>query len=88
MTSWSVARNAATKCVLIIKNIERVLAIELLTAVQALHFRRPLKTSPVLEKVVKDYSKDVPFIDQDRLLHDDIEKTIAFISKIEVPVES
>ncbi|MBC7867365.1 MAG: histidine ammonia-lyase, partial [Gloeobacteraceae cyanobacterium ES-bin-316] len=48
----SMGANAATKCKRVIDNVEKVLAIELLTAVQALEFRRPLKTSPHLENII------------------------------------
>ncbi|MEI2708408.1 MAG: aromatic amino acid lyase [Chitinophagaceae bacterium] len=48
----SMGANAATKCFRVIENVQRVLAIELLTAAQALEFRRPLKSSPFIEQIV------------------------------------
>ena len=48
----SMGANAATKCKRVVDNVEKVLAIELLTAVQAIDFKRPLKTSPYLEKII------------------------------------
>ena len=73
--------NGAVKCRRIIDNIEKVLAIELLTAVQAIEFRRPLRTSDELEAIIADFRKVVSFNDADRILHDDILKAIEFISK-------
>src|SRR6478735_598528 len=75
----SMGANGATKALRILDNLERILAIELITASQALHFRRPLKTSPFLEEFVDTFRQVVPFIDTDRLLHYDIEKTVVFL---------
>ncbi len=77
----SMGANAATKCKRVVDNIEKVLAIELLTAAQALEFRRPLKTSPVLEEIVSAFRKEVSFNDADRILHDDMMKAVNFIKK-------
>ena len=71
--------NSATKLVRIVDNVETVLAIELMNAAQALEFRRPLKSSPKLEKIVADYRKEVPFVDTDTYMHPLIEKSIQFI---------
>jgi histidine ammonia-lyase len=75
----SMGANAATKCKRIVDNVEKVLAIELLTAVQALEFRRPLKTSPMLEEIVTAFRKEVSFNEADRILHGDMMKTVAFL---------
>lgn len=75
----SMGANAATKCLRVIKNLEKILAIELLNASQALEFRRPLKTSPYLERFVNDYRMEVSFINEDRALYVDIEKSIQFL---------
>jgi histidine ammonia-lyase len=71
--------NAATKMYRIVNNVYSILAIELLTASQALAFRRPLKTSPYLEELVNTFRKHVPFVEEDRVLHDDIRKAEKFI---------
>jgi histidine ammonia-lyase len=60
-------------------NVEKVLAIELLTAVQALEFRRPLKSSQKIEKIVKDFRDKVSFNTADRMMHDDMLKAVEFI---------
>ena len=75
----SMGANAATKCKRVIENVEKVLAIELLTAVQALEFRRPLQSSPEIEEIVTAFRKEVSFNEADRVLHDDMMKAIEFI---------
>jgi histidine ammonia-lyase len=75
----SMGANAATKLRKVIQNVQRVLAIELLTAAQALDMRHPKQSSPVLEAIWKDFRKQVPFMDSDRLLHTDLMKAEAFL---------
>jgi histidine ammonia-lyase len=75
----SMGANGAVKCKRVIDNVEKVMAIELLTAVQAIEFRRPLKTSTELEKIIVAFRKEVSFNDADRILHDDMNKAINFI---------
>ncbi len=75
----SMGANAATKAYRVVNNVYSILAIELLTAAQAIAFRKPLKTSPVLENLVNTFRQHVPFIEEDRVLHDDMRKTEKFI---------
>ena len=75
----SMGSNSATKLVRVLDNVEEVLGIELLNAVQALEFRRPAKTSPVLEGIINDYRSQVPFVDNDSYLHPLIEKSVLFL---------
>ncbi|MCW3110704.1 MAG: histidine ammonia-lyase [Segetibacter sp.] len=75
----SMGANAATKCLRLINNVEKVLAIELMSAAQALECRRPAQTSPFLEQLVQDFRQQVSFVDEDRVLHYDIVKAIEFI---------
>jgi histidine ammonia-lyase len=77
----SMGANAATKCYKILDNIKTILAIELIGAAQAMHFRRPSKTSPTLEKILSEFQKQVPFIANDRILHVDIRKSREFIEE-------
>lgn len=77
----SMGANAATKCYRIVQNVYSILSIEWMTATQALHFRRPLRTSPVLEQLVDTFRKQVPFIEEDRLLHDDMLKAEKFLKE-------
>ena len=75
----SMGANAATKLVRVVENTERVLAIELFNAAQALEFRRPLRSSWTIEKIFAGYRKVVPFIDDDRYMHPLIEKSVEFL---------
>lgn len=75
----SMGANAATKCLRACDNLERILAIELLTATQALELRKPLQSSDKIEKLVADYRKVVSFNEADRLLATDIKSSLAFI---------
>jgi len=68
----SMGANAATKLRRVILNVQRVLAIELLTAAQALDMRHPAKSSAALESLWADFRKEVSFMDKDRVLHDDL----------------
>ncbi len=67
--------NAATKCYKVVENVQTILAIELMNAAQALEFRRPLKTSPVLESFYNSYRKHVSFVENDKVLFIEIEKS-------------
>ena len=73
--------NAATKLIRVIENTERVLAIELFNAAQALDFRRPLHSSWNIEKIHAKYRKQVPFIQDDTYMHPYIEKSVAFLGE-------
>ena len=75
----SMGANAATKLVRVVENTERVLAIELFNAAQALEFRRPLRSSWEIEKIFAHYRKVVPFIDDDRYMHPLIEASVEFL---------
>lgn len=83
----SMGANAATKTLRIVDNLERILAIELMNASQALEFRRPLKSSEFIEMFIKSYREEVPFVKEDRILHYDIEKTIAFLQSFQIELE-
>ncbi len=67
----SMGANAATKLQKVVDNLRTVLAIELLTASQALYFRKE-KSSPKLQAFVEEFRGKVPFIDDDRILHEDM----------------
>ena len=77
----SMGANAATKLVRVVENTERVLAIELFNAAQALEFRRPLRSSDAIEHLHQEYRKVVPFINDDTYMHPFIEKSIEFLRK-------
>ena len=75
----SMGSHAATKLARVVLNVERVLAIELMNAAQALEFRRPARTSVQLEQLVAEYRKVVPFIDNDEVMYPHIESSILFL---------
>jgi histidine ammonia-lyase len=76
----SMGANAATKLLRVVKNVETILAIELMNAVQGLEFRRPAKTSDKLEGLISEYRKVVSFVEKDRLMYPDIHKSVEFIN--------
>ncbi len=76
----SMGANAATKCLRVMENLERILAIELMNASQAVEFRRPLQSSEFIELFLKSYREEVPLVNEDRILHYDIENSIAFLN--------
>lgn len=75
----SMGGNSATKLCRVVDNTERVLAIELFNAAQALDLRRPLKSSPELEAWHKAYRKVVPFIDNDTVMSPYIAASVEFL---------
>ena len=75
----SMGGNSATKLCRVVENTERVLAIELFNAAQALDLRRPLKSSPALEKWHSEYRRHVPFIDNDEVMYPLIAASVDFI---------
>jgi histidine ammonia-lyase len=75
----SMAANAATKARRVVLNLERLLAIEFMTAMQALEFRRPLRSADGIEAVLEKYRLQVPRLEEDRILHDDMEQTLLFL---------
>jgi histidine ammonia-lyase len=81
----SMGANAATKAYRVVDNVYAILAIELLTAAQALTFRRPLQSSPVLENLVNTFRRSVPFIEDDRFLHEDMLRAERFLKELELP---
>ena len=77
----SMGANAATKLRRVIQNVQRVLAIELLTAAQALDIRRPHKTSPALEHIYAALRNEITFMDTDRVLHNDLIAAEKFLNR-------
>jgi len=78
----SMGANAAVKLFKIMDNLNHILAIELMNAAQGIDFRRPAKTSPVLEDFLKEYRKEVPFVNDDIVMYKEIHKTVAFLSRV------
>ncbi len=61
------------------ENVERVLAIELMNAAQAIDMQRPTKTSPYLEKFLQEFRTVVPFNSIDRVMYKDIDAATDFL---------
>jgi histidine ammonia-lyase len=83
----SMGANAATKTYKITENTLRVLAIELFNAAQALEFRRPAKSSEVIEDFIAAYRQKVAFVENDILMHDEIQKSVDFLESLDVADE-
>jgi len=82
----SMGANAATKLYRVVENTERILAIELLNATQGIAFRNA-KSSDFIEGILDIYRDEVEFLSSDRLLHDDIERSIGFLQGLSVDAE-
>ncbi len=80
----SMGANAAVKCAKVAKNLEKILAIELLTSCQAIEYRRPLHSSPAVEKILRAFRERVTFNIRDRVLHDDMEAALLFLQGFDV----
>ncbi|MFX0011109.1 MAG: histidine ammonia-lyase, partial [Candidatus Hermodarchaeota archaeon] len=70
---------SARKALKVVENLEKILAIELLCAVQAFDFRRPLKSSDILEKCHDYIRQIIPHVTEDMVLSDFIEKSLNII---------
>ncbi|MCC6458954.1 MAG: histidine ammonia-lyase [Saprospiraceae bacterium] len=75
----SMAANAATKALRVVLNLERLLAIEFMVSMQALDYRLPLHSSPQIEALRQAYRQQVPRLAEDRILSDDIARTLEFL---------
>lgn len=80
----SMGANAATKLHKIISNLQYIAGIELMNAAQGIDFRRPLKSSPMIEKIMEDYRKAVPFVEDDVVMTDYITKTMEFLNNYDI----
>lgn len=76
----SMGGNGATKALKVALNTEKILAIELYNAAQAIEFRRPVKSSPFIENFLKDYRKKVEFVQHDVAMYVGINNTIEFLN--------
>ena len=83
----SMGANAATKALRVLDNLERILAIELMNASQAIEYRRPLQSSDFIEMFINAYREEVPLIKDDRILHYDIEKTVNFLNSFQIETD-
>nr|MBS0038220.1 histidine ammonia-lyase [Saprospiraceae bacterium] len=78
----SMAANAATKTYRILQNTFTVLAMEFMTAVQALTLSETKGLSPQVTEIIHSYRKIVPQLETDRNLSEDVEKTKLFLKDL------
>ena len=67
---------------MVLDNLEYILAIELLTACQAIEFRRPLRSSKILEFAHEYVRQFVSFAEEDRIFAEDIQKIKSIITDL------
>lgn len=73
---------AARKLGQVVENLQVVLAVEYLAAAQGIELRRPLLSSPALERALAKLRQDVPFLGEDRFLHPDILKAASALEDL------
>ena len=78
----SMGAAAAIKTWDVVHDVERVLAIELFTAAQALDFRKPVKSSKPIESLLAAFRKRVPFIKDDVVMHEPMEGALRFVREL------
>ena len=83
----SMGANSATKLHKIIDNLKIIAAIELMNAAQGIDFRRPLKSSPLIEELMTAYRKVVPFVEEDVVMEEYIHKTMNFLDNFDIVIE-
>lgn len=78
----SMGAAAAIKTWRVVQDVERILAIELFTAAQALEFRRPARSSAKLESFVSAFRERVPYVKRDVVMHEHMEAALAFVREV------
>ena len=84
----SMGANAATQAFDLVENVKRIFAIELLNASQALYFKKPLKSSHFIESFLSAFRGVVPFIENDKFFHDELQKSSDFLESFFVENEA
>ena len=79
----SMGANCATKLLKVIDNTERVLAIEMFNASQAMFFKRA-KSSDFIEDILSVFRNEVDFVEYDRALYKDIQKSVFFLQNLSI----
>lgn len=80
----SMGANAAIKAYKVMENLERILAIELYNAAQAMDFRRPARTSGFLENILKQYRQKIEFVTDDKVMYEDMNRSVEFLREVEL----
>ena len=79
----SMGANAATKLYCVVENVEKVLAIELMNAAQAVSFGKH-NSSEFIQSIIDKYREKISFLEKDRLMSIDIEESIVFLQNLAV----
>ncbi len=74
----------ARKALRVVENLEKILAIEMVCAVQAMDFKRPLKSTEVIENIHNYIRTKIDHADEDRIFSEDIEKAVEIIKSREL----
>lgn len=82
----SMGGNGATKLLKVVDNLYNIYGIELMNAAQAVDFRRPARTSPVLADFLASFRKEVPFVEQDIVMYSAIQRSVEFIRAIPLDI--
>lgn len=80
----SMGANGATKLIRVVDNLERILAIELFNASQALHYREPKQSSDLIMNFVGEFRKQVPVVKDDKIMAVEIQKAVDFLAEVEL----
>jgi histidine ammonia-lyase len=80
----SMGATGAIRTYRVLENLKNILAVELMTAAQALDFRRPAKSSEIIENFHAAYREYVPFLEKDTYLQPLMKKTLAFLEECEL----
>lgn len=79
----SMGANAATKLLKVIDNLYNIFGVELMNAAQAMDFRRPARTSPVLEKFMAAFRQEVAFVEQDIVMYQAMQRAVEFVKTVQ-----
>lgn len=78
----SMGANGAVRTMEVVRNVAQVLGIELFNAAQALDFRRPLKSSPAIEKLHQEFRERVPFVEEDPVMYPLMREALCFVYEL------
>ena len=77
----SMGGTSSYKLETIVDNAEYILGIELLTAVQAIDFNKPLELSPATQKLYDEFREQFTFMERDRVMSDDMERARVYCAE-------
>jgi histidine ammonia-lyase len=68
----------------VVNNVEKLIGIELFNAAQGLQFRRPLKSSSIIENLVSRFQRAVPFVEDDIIMHEQMRNAVNFVQSYSI----